>query len=250
VKFPDFIILGAAKCGTTALWYNLDKHPDITMVSKSSSSIEMNFWKGPPWNKGLDWYKKKFVGDFTGEKSTMYYLKRSSMRKIKKHIPDVKLILCVRNPTDRAYSNWQMNFKAGKVSNFTYDIFTQRYALSGKYMYHIKNNVLPFFDKNKLHIYVSEYAKRNPKKEMNKVFDFLGVSHLDLPRREIDGQLLKNRSRQEDIKLNRQEKFYRVWSKHSDRLTGPLRNECLKFFRPFNKKFFDYLGYEIKEWSH
>ena len=44
MKFPDFIIIGAAKCGTTALWMNLDKHPEINMGRKGYSSIEVHFW--------------------------------------------------------------------------------------------------------------------------------------------------------------------------------------------------------------
>ena len=46
MKLPDFIIVGATKCGTTALWYNIDKHPAITMAMKSATSFEMNFFGG------------------------------------------------------------------------------------------------------------------------------------------------------------------------------------------------------------
>jgi hypothetical protein len=142
-----------------------------------------------------------------------------------------------------------MNFSAGKVSNFSYEIFSSRYASDGKYMFHINNNILPLFDKEQLHIYVAEYAKRNPRKEMNKVFDFLGVSHLDYPKKVIDGNLLKHRTRSEDIKLNRTEKFYRVWSKQKKTISGNLRKQMLDYYLKFNNDLFDFLGYEIKEWS-
>ena len=252
MKFPEIIILGAPKCGTTALWYNLDKHPDITMATKSTTSIEMNFWRSRGWKHGISWYKKKFDNStlLAGEKSTIYYTQKKSIKEIKKYIPDCKLILCTRNPVDRAYSHWQMNYNAGKVHDFTYELFLSRYSKEGKYFFHLEKNVLSVFDKNQLYICVAERMKKRPTVEMNKLFDFLEVSNLDYPKKIINGQLLKNRSRQDDIKLNRKEKFYRVWSKHKKTLTGPLRKQILEYYRQFNKKFFKHLGYEIKEWYH
>lgn len=252
MKFPDFIIIGAAKCGTTALWYNLDKHPDIKMALKTQHGIEFNFWGGNnhQFKKGIDWYKLKFTADFTGEKSTLYYLSRKSMRLIHKYMPNTKMILCVRNPVDRAYSNWQMNTNSGKVPiNFNYDLFEARYANAGRYYAHIENNFLPFFDRSQLHIYITEWGKKDTPTEMNKVFDFLGVSNLDLPKKRIGGTLLRNSTRLEDVKKNRKENYYRVWTKQKGRLGGPLREQCLKYYETQNRRFFDFLGYKIKEWN-
>jgi len=251
MKLPEIIIIGAPKCGTTPLWYNLDKHPKIQMATKSPTSVEFNFWKANSWHMGVDWYKSRFVkGKISGEKSTTYYYTKKSMKEIWKQIPNAKLILCVRNPIDRAFSNFQMNRNAGKVPNqFTYGLFKKRYARQGLYMVHIEKNVLPFFDKSQLHICVQEHMKKDMKNEMKKVFDFLGVEDLGYDEKEIGGVLLKNRSRGEDIKLNHKQKFYRVWSKHKETLTGPVRKECLKFFTPFNKRLYKFLGYEIEEWT-
>jgi len=251
MSFPDFIITGSAKCGTTALWYNLDKHPFIDMAVKNGTSVEMNFWRSRCWNKGKDWYKKQFKGKkLNGEKSISYFFNKDSMRAIKNNIPNVKLLICLRHPVDRAFSNYQMNQRAGKINQkFTYGLFTQRYAKGGKYFNQIKNKILKFFDRNQVHICVMEWMKRDPTTEMKKVFKFLGVPDLGFPAKEIGGELLKNHSRQQDIKKNRQEEFYRVWSKFTKRLNGNLRHQILNYYKPFNQDLFDFLGYRIEEWT-
>ena len=244
---PKIIIIGAAKCGTTALWYNLDKHPDIYMATRTDESIELHFWHSKFWNKGFDWYSSRFVADkICGEKSVDYWGNKPAMKAIKKHIPDVKLLLCVRNPVDRAYSNFQMHRNAGRISKFDY----KPYLGVGKYIGKIQNKILPFFDKDQLHICVAEYMKKDPTSEMSKVFEFLEVEDLNLPKKVIDGMLRRYRTRQEDIKLNQREKFYRVWDRWSakDSLTGSVRDDLLKIYKPHNEKLFDFLGYEIKEW--
>lgn len=250
MKFPDFIIIGATKSGTTALWYNLDKHPDIFMATKGAS-VEMAFWGSRQWKRGFDWYKSKFVGNvkLCGEKTPDYYLNKRAFRLMKKHIPNVKLFLCIRNPIDRAYSNFQMHKKAGRASTFDYNLFVKKYARAGKYFNHIQNNILPFFDQKQLYICITEKMKANPTIEMKGVFEFLGVEDLNFPSKEIPGQLLLNRTRKEDIALSREEKFYRVWSKHKEQLQGPLRKQILEYYQSYNKKLFDFLGYRIKEWE-
>ena len=250
MKFPDFIIIGATKCGTTALWYNLDKHPDIYMATKSHSSIEMNFWGGTKWANGFDWYKNKFIDDkICGEKTAGYFSNNKALKAMSENIPNLKLFFCIRNPVDRAYSNFQMNRKAGKVSKFNSNVFKKNYAPAGKYINHIQNRVLNFFDRSQLYICITERMKNNTTMEMAKVFSFLGVDDLEFPPKIVHGQLLKTRNRTEDIELNKIEKFYRVWTKHTEKLTGPLRNEALEYFKPYNERLFEFLGYEIEEWK-
>jgi hypothetical protein len=247
---PDFIIIGTTKGGTTALWYNLDKHPDITMATKSPDSIELNFWAGKTRKRGIEWYESRFKGSkLNGEKTPAYLEKKGCIRQIHNFIPECKLILCLRNPVDRAYSNFQMNRNKGKVREFNLNAFKKRYSRSGKYFNHIQSNVLPFFKKSNLHVVVTEWMKEDPTTEMKKVFDFLGVNDLALPKKIIGGVLLKNRTRQEDIKKNKGEDYYRVWSKHTEVLKGPMRKEILNFYKDFNNQLFNFLGYEIKEWN-
>ena len=251
MKLPDLIIAGAAKCGTTALWYNLDKHPNIEMAMKSDTSVEMNYWGGTKYKHGIEWYKRRFGhAKICGEKTVAYLMKRKPFKLMHKVIPNVKIFICVRNPVDRAYSNFQMHKKAGKMTTFNMNAFNSRYANQGRYINLIENNILPFFRKDQIYICVTERMKKDPDTEMNKIFSFLGVEEFHLPKKEIGGVLLKNRSRLEDVKLNRTEQFYRVWSKHQDVLTGPLRQQLLSYYAPYNDRLFKFLGYEIKEWKN
>lgn len=247
---PSFLIIGGTKCGTTALWYNLDKHPDIYMGTKNDHTLEMHFWGSKTYNNGFDWYYNRFKEDkICGEKSTEYCTQKKCLIELKKHQPETKLIYCVRNPIDRAYSNFQMNKKGGKISEFNYNTFKRNYASAGRYYDKIRNIILPNFNEDQLYICIAEHMKKNTIAEMQKVFDFIGVSDLILPRKEIHGVLLKNRTRQEDIIANRKENYYRVWSKHTEKLKGDLRQKILNYYKSYNKKLFKFLGYEIKEWS-
>ena len=187
MKFPDFVIIGAPKCGTTALWFNLDKHPEIQMAQKAPNSIEMHFWGYKFWDKGFGWYKEKFGNKLSGEKSVDYYINRKSMRLMKQHIPDVKLILCVRNPADRAYSNFQMHMRAKKQSTFSFELFKKQYARKGKYYTHIREKVLEFFPPEQLYVCVAEHMKKNTSNEMDKIFEYLGAKEFHLPTKIVSG---------------------------------------------------------------
>ena len=250
MKFPEIIIIGATKCGTTALWYNLNKHPDIHMATKSQTSIEMDFWGGIKYREGFNWYKTKFPNDkLGGEKTAGYFANTKALRLISEYIPNVKLFYCVRNPVDRAYSNFQMNRKAGKIFSFDRNIFRKRYSTEGRYICHIQDRILKYFNKDQLYICVAEKMKNNSTEEMKKIFSYIGVEDLNFSSKIIPGELLKHRSRQEDIALSNEEQFYRVWSKHTEQLTGSFRNELLDYYKSYNERLFNFLGYEIKEWS-
>lgn len=255
MKFPNFIIIGATKCGTTALMVNLNKHPNIKTVSKTETSVEMHFWGYPIMNRyGFDWYKKKFDDDkVCGEKSTDYWIKRKSMRLIKENIPNVKLILCVRNPADRAFSNYQMHYRRGKVENFSYGLFLNdaNYFKKGLYYNNLKNNVLPFFDADDIYICITEKMKADTSNEMAKLYRFLGVENFELDVVDDSKNMTKEKigNFASYLRKNENRKCYVKWSMGTDSLTGKLRREIVEYYKPYNKKFYEFLGYKIKEWD-
>ena len=251
MKFPDFIIAGSNKCGTTALWYNLDKHPDITMATRSKNSIELKFWGCKWWNNGIDWYKSRFTGDkLNGEKTPIYIRNKQRLELISKYIPNVKLIFCFRNPTNRAYSDFQMMFRGKKNVEFTFNKFKRTYSYPGLYHKQLMNNVLPYFNKNQIYICITEHLKNNTVEEMSKIFKFLKVTDIQLPVKEIHGNLLgKGHTRYDDIIQNRNEKFYRVWKKEYDPMPEDLKKQIDDFYKPENEKLFNFLGYRIEEWD-
>ena len=103
-KLPDFIIIGAAKSGTTSLYDFIAKHPDI-----SSSYVKEPSYFSTIDIPGLSYYRTNFpihTRRLTGEASTSYFARPDVPERIKSIIPDAKLIVLLRNPVDRAYSHY------------------------------------------------------------------------------------------------------------------------------------------------
>ncbi|MFW5983427.1 MAG: sulfotransferase domain-containing protein [bacterium] len=107
---PDFIIIGAQKCGTTSLHYYLSQHPKL----KGSRPKEIHYFdKWINYDYQLKWYKNHFnIMSFKKtlffESSPNYIYYEEIARLIKEYFPGIKLILMLRNPVDRAYSAWNM----------------------------------------------------------------------------------------------------------------------------------------------
>src|SRR5437016_5579333 len=102
---PHFIIIGAQRCGTTSLFEYLARHPSFSLPSQK----ELHFFDYQ-YHNGADWYRKQFPlllgGVITGEASPYYLLHPHVPRRIRDWNPDVKLIVLLRNPVDRAYSHY------------------------------------------------------------------------------------------------------------------------------------------------
>jgi Sulfotransferase family len=129
---PNLIVIGAAQCGTSALHYYLDLHPEIQM----SSPKELNFFVTeadlvrapfpplpplrPPqkpvssWNRGVDWYASQFQASarVRGESSVSYTLPwcPGVAERMASVVPEAKLILMVRDPVERLVSQY-LNYR-------------------------------------------------------------------------------------------------------------------------------------------
>ena len=115
MSLPDFIIIGAAKAGTTSLYALLDRHPDIFMCNPKEPEF---FARDEHFAKGLDSYEALFEGagpgQCLGEASTLYshspFFPDTAAR-IRAHVPDAKIIYVLRHPVDRAYSYYTQIIK-------------------------------------------------------------------------------------------------------------------------------------------
>jgi len=124
----DFIIAGFQKCGTTALHTFLTKHPRVI----GSKPKELDFFNyDVNYNKGSSYYHSKFnpkpifsrLRGFKFLEASPSYANDSdalfTAKKIKEYNKDIKIILLIRNPIDRAYSAWNMyknRFENGDVN--------------------------------------------------------------------------------------------------------------------------------------
>jgi len=117
LRLPDFIIAGAPRCATTWLAELAERHPDIAMARPMKPEPKF-FLIDDLFARGPDHYSRTWFTDLPdvarlGEKSTNYLESPAAARRIHDTIPDVKLIFMLRNPVDRAYSNYLWTRKNG-----------------------------------------------------------------------------------------------------------------------------------------
>jgi len=110
LRLPDFIIGGAPRSGTTWLYELLDRHPDVHMARPVKPEPKF-FLVDHLYDKGLTFYAETWFGGagdarLVGEKSTDYLESSAAARRIARDLPQVRLIFILREPADRAYSNY------------------------------------------------------------------------------------------------------------------------------------------------
>lgn len=206
-RIVDFIIVGAQRSGTTSLSLNISKHPDIFINNNKDPKISEVHFFDINWKKGVSWYKKelkfnKNKNKVIGEKTpNLAYLSQthSYMQSIN---PFLKLIFIIRNPVERAYSNWKLNIKNGsekmpftkaisyelkylKNQNKTFHTSFKHYISKGFYYEQLKN-LLKWFPKDNILVLISEKVKLNMNKEYNKVFNFLNLKELQNNKYELE----------------------------------------------------------------
>lgn len=116
MRKPNFLIVGAAKCGTTSLFEYLRRHPDVYMPA----SKELSYFAGKNENQMgtfhdyLQFFSNARNESRIGEASGAYLYSRSAPRKIASLLGDkTKIVILLRNPTEMAYSLWSQNRKDG-----------------------------------------------------------------------------------------------------------------------------------------
>jgi sulfotransferase family protein len=110
MRLPDFLIGGAPRSGTTWLYSLLDRHPDVYMAKPVTPEpkfflVDSVYEKGLPFYSGT-WFVGAGSAQLAGEKSTNYLESGVAAGRIAQAIPGVKLVFILRDPVDRAYSNY------------------------------------------------------------------------------------------------------------------------------------------------
>jgi hypothetical protein len=111
MRLPDFLIGGAPRAGTTWLSRALDRHPLIYMAKPAKPEPKF-FLVDDLYAKGLEHYARTWFGDVppgrvAGEKSTDYLESATAAERIARDLPDARLVFILREPVDRAYSNYR-----------------------------------------------------------------------------------------------------------------------------------------------
>lgn len=202
--FPNFIIIGAAKSGTTALYQYLQEHPDVFM----SPIKEPNFFalrNGTPSYQGpgdettndnaivdLDSYEELFDGvrgqHAIGEASPMYLYNPQAASAIAQHTPNAKLIAILRNPIERAHSAYQHLLRDHRENAKSFqsalDLEEKRIKLQWAPMWHYTKRGFYYkqlkvyydhFPKKQILVLLHEDLDQHPIQTLETVYRFLQV---------------------------------------------------------------------------
>ncbi|MBR8827301.1 MAG: tetratricopeptide repeat protein [Gomphosphaeria aponina SAG 52.96 = DSM 107014] len=240
---PDFVIIGCARCGTTSLHNYLGQHPDVLLPHKK----EIKFFD-EQYNLGKEWYLAHFPsitdspGWVSGEASPSYFEYTYVAPRMLTLFPQIKLIVLLRNPVERAVS-WYYHQKERGKRNQTLEesieweikqlerfsepaLFNKRRRsepnnlLGSMYIYKL-DQWMRIFPREQFLILQSEQLYSNPEQVMEQVYEFLGIA--------------KYKGREYPAYNGR---------KYSP-ISKELRNRLTEYLRPHNQKLEKYLGMEF-----
>ena len=220
INLPNLLIVGAAKCGTTSLHNYLKQHPDIFMSEHKEPHFLINSEIGERRvHKAvttLEMYEKMFETErgyrYKGESSVMYLaFPEFSINNIKKYLtPDVKIIIMLRNPIERAFAGYLHNLRYNPSEDLSFEeAFNKseeryhqvedmtpdtRYLHVGRYTSQVESFMNTF--KNNVHVIIFDDYVNDIDVCLSNVFDFLEVARISIDtskRHMVGGWVFKNR---------------------------------------------------------
>ncbi|MCU0433524.1 MAG: sulfotransferase [Bacteroidia bacterium] len=208
---PSFFIIGVQKGGTTAMSEYLSEHPQLVRPQRKDVYFFNNVEN---YAKGMRWYQMHFAHPLycmakqwrTGTKvkatfdaTPNYFAAPGAAEKLHRHFPDAKLVLLLRNPVQRAWSNWRMNRRHGfeplgfdealraedqriaaedafAAAHGTHSYVRQRlgYKTNGIYI-HFLREWQQYFPANRFFIRTTEEMEADTARVYNELTDFLGL---------------------------------------------------------------------------
>ncbi|MCP4069034.1 MAG: sulfotransferase domain-containing protein [Phycisphaeraceae bacterium] len=252
---PDFLIIGAMKSGTSSLFHYLTQHPELVPAFEK----EIHYFDQDEASFGgrtgaLAWYRSHFPikamipsRSLVYEATPKYLCHETAARRIAAVVPNARLVLTLRNPSDRAISHYfhtrcnppdpeslhaamcedlarcaSLGVTGGDASG------TPDYtSCVGRGVYRPQiERYLERFDRQDLHVIDSERFFEDPGPVLSSLFEFLGV-RADVPIRDLAARNVSKRDKQ-------------VWPR-----TRALLDD---YFRPHNERLFELLG-ERYDWN-
>lgn len=189
---PNFFVVGAQKSGTTSLHHYLAEHPDIFLPDQKETKF---FVEDTQYAHGIEYYAEKYFSACKDEKAVgevdpdyMYF--KTGAERIKRHIPNAKLIFIFRNPVYRAFSGYVMAYRRGlELNSFEEAIsieaerigrgyeedFHFSYVHRGFYADQV-NRFLKNWDASQMHFVLAEDLINKPAETLRRCLTFLGVA--------------------------------------------------------------------------
>ena len=187
MRLPDFLIIGAAKSGTTSLHRLLSQHESFFM----SNPKEIEFFsKDNKYARGPEWYGAHFSGageqQLCGESTSQYTFwpqYPDTFPRMSQLIPQAKLIYIMRNPIDRAYSHYAQLVKNGQcqrtqlrvMQTFEDVIGQETEVLSASRYTQQLERVLQYYPRAQCLLLLIDDLKRQPMEVLGRIERFLGI---------------------------------------------------------------------------
>ena len=280
---PNFIGIGAPRCGTRWLSKCLSEHPQIALPPEEVYFFTNRRVVHSFYSKGLEWYSGLFekmtkteVATF-GEITPVYIFDDDTPNLIHKHIPDVKLICIVRDQSERAYSWYRFFLKIHPElinSNYSFKQFltyhTEVYGREGFYLEHIQR-YLKLFPRESILILLYDDLKVNPQKLIKQVFGFIGVDENFLPPSLVEKINIVNPAlvKSEAVREYASRIYNRTWGKGLSKVlnklnTVPYENKILpvrhqldpemgeriaQLYEQHNNELGAFLGVDLTHWN-
>ena len=227
----DFIIIGVQKGGTTAAARNLNKHPEICIHHKEPHFFD----KEHKWKLGLPYYHKRVnrTARIAGEKTPSLICMPHTHYRMQQVVPRARLILLLRDPVTRAFSQWQMQrrqiWNMRHKGKYIFPSFRNMMTMIHRGHYYDQiQHLLTLFPREQLHIAISEWVLQDMQNEYNEMARFLGAETFP-PGVDFRTHFV---------------------NKDPEETLGEQEREMLtEWYRPHNEKLFEFLGYDIPEWS-
>jgi hypothetical protein len=228
---PDFVVIGAPKCGTTFFYNLLVKHPHVEPAAcKEPNYFDLLF------DEGTEWYRHCFPRPrwkdgretITGEATPSYLYHPSVPERMAEVIPQTRLIALLRNPVDRTYSAYYHRTRSGEETRTFEDsikaaLDSPRYGPLSRAIY--VDYLLrwsSFFSDEQMLVLKSEDFFERPRETLKRVLDFL-----DLPDWEPEASELGDK---------------RNTGGYEQKMDPAIRRRLTEFFEPHNRSLYDYLG--------
>jgi len=254
---PDFLVIGAKRCGTTSLYQHLSEHPCISRSPRDNIGFfNENYHLGINWYKSLFptvFYKKKMESKnkqclFFDVTST-YMEEELTAKNVYEVNPNQKIIVILRNPVDRAYSHYHVNVKEkSEKRSFEDAVFEEMNRIKSERIIQNKNKNLRVFTPNNIHylkkgfyaLQLKSWFKIFPREQIlvlsteefqedqniiyKKIFDFLNIPNMKIKSTE------------------KMEKGNYIPMKHD------TQNLLLDYFRQYNYELFELINSEF-DWK-
>lgn len=176
---PNFIGIGAQKCASTWLYEILADHPEVLLSSRK----ELDFFSYR-YELGYGWYAGQFADkpdvNAVGEISPSYLNESSVPERVKMYSPDMRILLSLRDPVERALSQHRHLVRIGYVRGPDYSFESAladnpSYVEQGRYAEHL-GRWLSSFPSNQIHVVLMEDIKKDPEEVARGVYAFLGIA--------------------------------------------------------------------------